>query len=139
MRRPPDTVNPQIWRVSEDWSLELPSAQRAECKQRGLFPEGAGRAVREAVRSRAFFSAELGDKDLWLSVLNNKALFTEAKGGSGRRFPTPGGGGEEKNNCWVSFSQSKLHQTPPPKKNYRKRNKYFSFLLARTPTQGTRS
>lgn len=36
--------------------------------------------MRGAVSSRAFLGGELGDKDLWLSVLNNKAPFTEAKG-----------------------------------------------------------
>lgn len=102
VRRPPDTVNPQIWRESLKtgaWSCRGQNANRGDCD-----PKGAGRAVRDAVRSRAFFSAEQGDKDLWLSVLNNKAPFTEAKEGSGRHFLTPGGGGEEKNNCWVSFS-----------------------------------
>lgn len=69
--------------------------------------------MRGAVSSRAFLGGELGDKDLWLSVLNNKAPFTEAKGGSGRPFATPDRGGEKKNNCWVSFSQSK---PPPPQK-----------------------
>lgn len=36
--------------------------------------------MRGAVSSRAFLGGELGDKDLWLSILNNKAPFTEAKG-----------------------------------------------------------
>ena len=62
MRRPPDTVNPQIWRESLKtgaWSCRGQNANRGGC-----IPEGAGAEVRDAVRSRAFFSAELGDKGL---------------------------------------------------------------------------
>ena len=101
---------PNLERVSEDWSCR---GQHAN--SRGCVPAGAGTEVRDAVRSRAFFSAEVGDKGFWQSVLNNKAPLTQA-GGSGRR------GGEEKDECWVSFSQSKPPQ--PRKKNYRKRNKH---------------
>lgn len=95
VRRPTETVKPQTWRVSTDYSLEEPPALMEESRHKGTpFLRGLGGRL-GTLQKEAHVSSALkwGLKTPGLSVPNNKAPSREAEEGSRRSFPAPRGRG----------------------------------------------